>query len=238
MKKTTRVLFAGMLSLAVFSTAQAQDVKEIVKKHNDAIGGTANWAKITSMKKEGKANANGSEIDMVIAILKGKGLRQDLIIGGVSNYFIITPTGGWSFMPIQGQTKPQAMPQEQLKDAAAHLDFQDKLMEADAKKYKIELAGKEDIDGKPAYKLKVTDAEKDEHSYYVDAATWYLVRAVEKSEVMGQSMEVVSNFSNHTKLPEGIVLPMKEEAGMSGSLTVSKVELNTIKDESYFKVPE
>ncbi|WP_118975592.1 LolA-like protein [Taibaiella koreensis] len=238
MKKTTKVLLAGLFSLATAATATAQDAKEIVKKHNDAIGGTANWSKITSMKKEGKANMNGSEIDMVIAVLKGKGLKQDLVIGGVSNYFIITPTGGWSFMPIQGQTKPQQMPQEQIKEAAEHLDFQDKLMEADAKKYAIELAGKEDIDGKPAFKLKVTDAEKGEHIYFIDAATWYLVRSVEKADAMGQTMEVVSNFSNHTKLPEGIVVPMKEEAGMSGSLTLSKVEVNTIKDESYFKVPQ
>lgn len=231
------MLLCGIFSLAC-TTTFAQDVKEIVNKHNEAIGGKANWAKITSMKKEGKASMSGSVIDMNIAILKGKGLRQEFIIGGVSNYFIITPTEGWAFMPIQGQTKPEPMPKEQMKDAADNLDFQDKLMNADAKKYKIELDGKEDIAGKSAFKLKVTDAQNEVHTYYIDATTWYLVRSVEKADMMGVATDVISNYSDHTKLPEGIVIPMKEEAGPSNTLTLSKVELNTIKDDSLFKLKQ
>ncbi len=234
MKKTTTALFTGAFVLAAFSSF-AQDAKEIVKKHNEAIGGTEKWSKITSLKKEGTSMMQGMEMPTTITILKGKGMRQEFTIMGALNYVILTPSAGWTFLPVQGQKTPQPMPADQLKDIADNLDFQDKLMEADAKKYTIELVGKEDIDGKPAFKLKATGADKEEHTYYVDAATFYLVRVVEKADIMGQKMEVTTKYSNHSKLPSGVVMAMKEDSGDAGTFTLSKIEENTIKDESIFK---
>ncbi len=234
MKNTKTFLLTGAFA-ALAATSFAQDAKEIVKKHNDAIGGTEKWSKVTSLRKEGTMNMQGMEMPFIITILKGKGMKQEFTVMGSENYVILTPTAGWSYIPAQGQTKPEPLPQEQLKDVAEQLDFQDKLMDASAKNYTIALMGKEDIDGKPSYKLKVTDADKNEHIYFVDAANWYLVRAQEKASVQGQEMEVTINYSNHTKLPSGIVVAMKEDTGVSGVLTYKKVEENTIKDESIFK---
>lgn len=234
MKTTTAALLTGFLTFATLSSF-AQDAKEIVKKHNEAIGGTEKWSKITSLIKDGTTSVMGMDMPMTISILKGKGMRQDFSVMGAKNYVILTPTAGWSFLPVQGQSAPQPLPAEQLKDVAGELDFQDKLMEADAQKHAIELLGKEDLDGKPVFKLKAVDADKDEHTYYVDAATFYLVKVTEKGNVMGQEMEVSTKYSNHTKLPSGIVMAMKEDSGDAGILTLTKIEENTIKDESIFK---
>lgn len=217
------------------SAAFAQTAQEIVKKHNEAVGGADKWAKVTSLRKEGTMKMQGMELPTTLTILKGKGMRQEFSVMGANNYVILTPTAGWTFLPVQGQTKTEPIPADQLKNITDQLDFQDKIMDAAAKKYAMEVQGKEDIDGKPAFKLKVTDAAKEEHIYYVDAATWYLVRAVEKTDVMGQKMDATINYSNHTKLPSGIVIAMKEDSGDMGSLTIAKAEENTVKDESLFK---
>ena len=177
----------------------------------------------------------GMEMPCTITILKDKGMRQDFTVMGTANYVVMTPTEGWMFIPAQGSTEPQAMPAEQLKNVAEQLDFQDKLMDAAAKKYQIELVGKEEINGQQCYKLKVTDADKDEHIFFVDAKTYYTVRNVEKANVQGQEMEVTINYSDYQKLPDGIVVAMKEDSGDAGTMTYKTYETNTVKDESIFK---
>jgi outer membrane lipoprotein-sorting protein len=234
MKKTKLALTMALCGL-IAGTTFAQDAKEIVKKHNDAVGGTEKWSKVNSLRKEGTMKMQGMEMPTVLTILKGKGMRQEFNVMGANNYVILTPTGGWTYLPVQGQTKTEPIPAAELTDIADKLDFQDKIMEASAKNYAIELLGKEDIDGKPAFKLKVTDAAKEEHTYFVDAATWYLVKAIEKTDVMGQKVDATVIYSNHTKLPSGIVIAMNEDSGDMGSLSLSKVEENTVKDESFFK---
>lgn len=233
--KKSKMAVGTAICLLMTGASFAQDAQEIVKKHNAAIGGADQWSKITSLKKEGTMKMQGMEMPTTLTILKGKGMRQEFSMMGANNYVILTPTAGWTFLPVQGQTKTEAIPVDQLTGIGDQLDFQDKIMDASAKKYAIELQGKEDIDGKPAYKLKVTDAAKEIHTYYVDAATWYLVRAVEKTNAMGQEMEATVNYSNHTKLPSGIVIAMKEDSGDMGILSLTKVEENTVKDEQLFK---
>lgn len=234
MKKITIALFTAAFSLAGLSSF-AQDAKEIVKKHNDAVGGTEKWSKVSSLKKEGTMNMQGMEMPATITILKGKGMRQDFSVMGANNYVILTPTAGWTFLPVQGQSAPQPMPADQLEGVADQLDFQDKLMDASARNYAIVLEGKEDMDGTQVFKLKVTDADNEAHTFYVDAATYYVVKVVEKSEAMGQPVEVTTVYSQHKALPSGIVIAMKEDSGDAGAFIINNIEENTIKDESIFK---
>lgn len=235
MKKASALLLTGVFALTATLSQAQETASDIVKKHNEAVGGAKNWSKINSLKKEGTMTAMGMDLPTTFTVLKGKGMRQDFSVMGSDCYVILTPTGGWSFIPPQGQTKPEPMPEEQLKDVDQVLEIQDPLMAASDKKYTIELVGKEDIDGKPCHKLKVTDADKKEVTYFVDAATYYVTREVSTANVQGQDMEVVKTYSDYKKLPEGIVLAMKEDGGESGSMTYTKIEANTVKDESVFK---
>lgn len=236
MKQLKTILLAGIVALSA-TAARAQSTADIVKKHNDAIGGTQNWSKVNSIKKQGSMTTMGMQMPFTITILKGKGMRQDFTVMGASNYVIMTPKGGWMYIPVQGATEPTPMPEEQLKDVMTQLDFQDKLMDAAAKKYKMEMAGKESIEGQECYKIKVTDANNKERTYYVDSKNYYTIRTVETVEVQGQPMEVVVNYSDYKKLPEGIVVAMKEESGDAGTMAYKTVEVNTIKDETIFDKP-
>jgi len=55
----------------------------------------------------------------------------------------------------------------------------------------------------------------------------------------GQETEVSYSFSNFTKLPEGIVVPMGMTIplgpGFNADFTIAKVEVNKAIDESIFK---
>lgn len=234
--KKNRFLLLMAAAVSISFSSFAQDVKEIISKHNKAVGGTEKWNTIKSLRKEGAIEIMGTNMPVTLTILKGKGMRQDFTVMGTSNnYMIVTPAAGWIFIPAQGHTEPQPLPADQLKDAAAQLDFQDKLMEAAAKKYKIVLDGKEDVAGIACFKLKITGTDQQESVYYIDAKTWYLVKTAELIKANGTETELVVSYSDYKKLPSGIVVAFKEESSVEGSMNFTKIEANTVKDESIFK---
>ena len=221
------ILFSGM-------AAVAQTADEIIDKHLTAIGGKDAWQKINSIKQEGNVQVQGADVAVSITVLHGKGSRQDIAVMGMSGYQILTPTAGWSYMPFQGQTKPEPVTADQLKESADSYDAHGALVNFKQKGHTVEYLGKEDIEGTETFKLRVTHKSGKTETIFVDPASYYIVRTITKQKANGQEMDVTTNLSNYKKLPEGIVVPMS--IGLPfGELTITKVEVNPPVDEKVFK---
>jgi len=231
--RTLKLLLAGWMAITGIATTQAQTADEIVSKHIDAIGGAGNWKKITSIRKEGTFNVQGTDITLVLTQLNQKGLRQDISAAGTSGFIIITPTAGFSFLPFQGQTEVTPLPADAVKDGQEAMDVQGILLDYKTKGHAVELAGKETIDGVECFKLKITLNGGKVITDYIDSKNYYVVRHVATQHVGGQEAEQTTNFSNFQKLPEGIVIPMS--LSQQFDITFSKVEVNKPVDESIFK---
>ena len=233
MKALSILFLAGALMTG--GAVKAQTVDEIVQKHNEAMGGVEAWNKINSLKLIGNVNANGMEIPVSVTKVKDKGMRTDVEVMGIKGFVIMTPTAGWMFMPFgNGQTKPEPMTAEMLKSQQGELDVMDELMNYASKGSKLEYVGKDDVDGTECFKLKLTDKDGNLTTLFIDPATYYTIREVQKVKADGKEQEVVSNQSNFQKLPEGIVVPMSMSGDM-GNTTITKVEVNTVNDDNIFK---
>jgi outer membrane lipoprotein-sorting protein len=225
---------AALIALSLSFSAMAQTAQEIVSKHLNAIGGEDAWKKVTSMISEGNMKVQGAEVALKMSVLNGKGSRQDISVMGMTGYQIMTPTGGWNYMPFQGQTKPEPVTEDVVKENADQLDAQGALVDYKTKGHTVELLGKEDIEGTEAYKLKVTHKSGKTETIFIDPSSYYILRSISKQKANGQEMDVTTNFSNYKKLPEGIVIPMSITLPF-GELTLTKVEVNKPVDEKLFK---
>jgi len=233
MKKLS-MLFVAAAMLAG-TAVKAQNVDEIVKKHNEAVGGVAAWKKVNSIKYIGSVNAQGQEIPMTISTLNGKGFRFEMELMGMKGYSILTPTAGWNFFPFgSGQTKPEPMTADDVKQGQDQLDIMDELMTYKDKGAKLEYVGKDDVDGTECFKLKHTNKDAIVTTLYVDPTSYQVIRKVQKVKANGTEQEQTTTLGNFQKLPEGIVVPMSINA-QGGEVKMTKVEVNTIKDESIFK---
>ena len=232
--KITKLFFVAAALLLGGLTAKAQTADEIIDKHIKAIGGHDAWAKINSVKMNCSVSANGTEIPVTVTTLNHKGQRMEFNIGDMSCYMVITPKEGWAYYPIQGQTKPEAMTEEQVKQSQDGLDITGSLYDYKQKGNKVTYLGKDNIEGTDCYKLKVNQASGKEETIYIDATTYYQVRSVMKVKANGKETEGITNYGNYQKLPEGIVYPMSIESG-NGPLAVKSVEVNKPVDESIFK---
>lgn len=224
-------------SLLIFSlalVAQAQTAEEIVASHVTAIGGADAWRKVNSLKMEGQMKLQGADVSLALTTVHGKGNRQDISLMGMTGYRIVTPTSGWNFMPFQGQTAVEAMTTEALTEAQDEMDAQGKLVDYKEKGTTIELIGKEDVDGTECFKLVVVTRNGVKETVFIEPATYYIIKSVIVSKANGQEMETATTFSNYTKQPEGIVIPLS--IGLPfGELNITKVEINKPVDESIFQ---
>lgn len=228
-----RIVFAFLLTATAF-IAKAQTADEIISKHIDAIGGAEAWRKVTSIRQEGTMQVQGTDVTVVRTVLHGKGTRQDISLAGMNGYSILTPATGWNFMPFQGQTQPEPMTAEDIKEGQQDMDAQDELVDYKDKGTTVELLGKDDVDGTECYKLLVTFKSGKSESLFIDPASYYIIRQVSKQKANGQEMDITTNFSNYQKLPEGIVMAMSMTLPF-GELNIKKVEVNNPVDEMIFK---
>jgi hypothetical protein len=232
--KFFKFCLTGLLTLTVAFTTYAQTVDEIVSKYVEAIGGLEAWNKVNTLTTEGNLKVQGADVTVKITVLNGKGMRQDIGVMGMTGYQIITPTAGWNYMPFQGQTKPEPVTAEALKESVDQLDPQGSLVNYKVKGHAVEYLGKEDIEGTEAYKLRVTQKSGKIETIFIDPSSYYAIRVVSKQKADGQEIEVATNLSNYTKLPEGIVVPMS--IGLPfGEVKVTRIEVNKPVDENVFK---
>jgi outer membrane lipoprotein-sorting protein len=228
------VLAAASLTLSL--NINAQTAEEVVANHVKAIGGADNWKKIKTMVMEASVSAGGMEIPVIITRVHNKGVKQEFTVMNMTGYTIITDQGGWNFNPMQGQTKAEPMTADELKVGQDGLDLQGEVIDYAAKGHKIELQGKEDVDGTECYKLKLTRKSGRETYMFIDPKTWYCIQESGKITVNGQEIQQTTKLSNFTQQPEGVVIALTmESAAAPAPITITKVKINGDVPDSVFK---
>ncbi len=233
--KTMKTFFAIALLFFISTQVFSQTLDEIVAKHIEAIGGKDNWAKIKTLKMEGLVKANGMEVMISSLQVNGIAMRQNISVMGMTGYAILTNTEGWSFMPFNGMTKPEPVTADDLKNAQDDLFFHDKFITYIELGKKIELLGKEDIDGTECFKIKMTDKNAKETTYFIDPDNYYVIKETSKVKANGQEMENSQTFGNYKKLDEGIIFPMSITMPFGG-MEIQKIEVNPVIADSEFKL--
>ncbi|MBC7850970.1 MAG: outer membrane lipoprotein-sorting protein [Chitinophagaceae bacterium] len=234
--KNLRIALFTVASFVAFSV-NAQTLDEIVDKHITALGGKEKLSTLKSVRMETNLSVQGMDIPVISTAVHNVGQRVDISAMGMEGYVITTPTKGWTFMPFMGQSAPEATPEDQVKDGLDELDLQGSLNNYKEKGHKVELVGKEDVDGTEAYKLKLTTQSGKDRTLFIDPKNFYIIRQVKKAVVNGQEMEVTINFSDYKKTEDGFVFPHSIGGAFGqGDMTVTKIEVNKPVDEKIFKV--
>ncbi|ATL46116.1 outer membrane lipoprotein-sorting protein [Chitinophaga caeni] len=230
------------LSLALIFTgavaSQAQSVDEIVNRHLAAMGGADKLNSIKSLYIEGNMEIQGMEIPIKQWIIQNKALRLEMDVMGTSNIQVVKPTTGWMQMPVSNVPDPTDMEPEQVKTAAKQLDISGDLTNYAAKGSKVELKGKETLDGVDTYHLVMTDKDGKKQDLFLDAKTYYIVKKVMTAEQQGQEMTIETLISDYRKGDDGFISAHAIEQPLTGmKMTFSKVNYNVDVDNKLFDKP-
>jgi len=231
------LLAAGLLSVVGL---QAQTVDEIINKYFEALGGKDKVAALKTMHAEYDGDMNSAAISGTVWIVNEKAMKNDMEFMGQHLTQCYTDTSGWLMMP--GQTTPTAMTAEQVKGGKGPMDMAGFFYNYAAKGNTIGLAGKETVDGKDTYKLKIKTKAGQEVLAWIDAATWYLIKVQSTDTFQGTEVTSTMRTSNYKKTEDGFILPFTAEFSMSTGLTFSfnykKIEINKDIDMTIFAMPK
>jgi outer membrane lipoprotein-sorting protein len=236
--KMMKMGMAAMLTLTVFGGVQAQTADEIVNKYINAIGGKDKLEQIKTVYMENTVQVMGNEGPSKTSVVNGKAFRLESEVNGQKMVQVFTDKGGWQINPFMGATTPTPLPDDLYKQSKGQMDVTGPLYNYAAKGNKVELVGKEGN----LYKLKVTNQDSVESNWFIDDASYYLVKMTKSAQMMGQTMEVSINFSDFKKTDFGIVFPYTTEVSYGGQFnitsTLKKVEVNKTIDPAIFEMPK
>lgn len=234
MKLIKTLMIAATAFMA--TAAQAQTVDEVIAKHIDAIGGKDKLNQVKSIYTESSVEVMGNAAPQKEYLLEGKGYKMELDFNGTNIVNCYNDKGGWAVNPMAGGSDAQALPNEAYQAGRSQIFVGGILTDYAAKGYKAELAGNEG----DLIKIKVT-GNGNETSYFIDTKTYLLAKSVIKGEVMGQSVEITTTYSDYKKTDFGIIVPFAKNIDMGMfqlAQKIEKVEVNKSIDEKIFAMPK
>lgn len=232
--------FLTLVTVAIASIAGAQSVDEIVAKHIDAVGGKENLSQVTSLYIESSTEVMGNESASKTIILNGKGFRSEADFNGQQIVQVVTDKGGWAINPFAGSSAAVELPKEQYQVGEDQI-YIDPLLNYQAKGAKVELLGKEKVGSVEAYKLRYTNKDQGQTTYYIDPSTYYIIQAVKKGNAMGQEINVTVGYSDFKKNDFGLAWPYTTSVDMGQfalKVNTRKLEVNKAVDASIFEMPK
>ncbi|MFT3680884.1 MAG: hypothetical protein QM791_11465 [Ferruginibacter sp.] len=244
----TLIVF-GLLLLFLISAqfSRAQSVDEILEKYANARGGKEKLNSIKSIYMEGSREMMGNEVTVKITKEQGKLSRTEFEVAGKTGFFLVTEKEAWNFIPMRSP-EPAKLPDSAVAPLQTELDIAGPLIDYAAKGHSATLEGKETIDGKDCYKIKlITKAGKTFH-YWIDATTYLLVQSSTKGGGMfgggrrgGGDNEILTLYKDYRD-EGGILFPhsieMKNPAGTGpggGGTTFDLFEINKPVDPKLYK---
>ncbi len=232
--KLLRMQLLALFCVASVMTVRSQTVDEVIDKSLAASGGKDKLLALNSLVTEGTLSISGQDVKIKVTQVHNKAQRVDISFGGMNGYTIQTKDSGWTFLPFQGQTKPEATPPDVIKESVDLLDLQSPLLNYKEKGHTVELLGKDDVDGTECFKLKLVTKSGIEQTLFIDPVNYYTIKQITKTKAGGQEKEETATFSNFKKLDSGYTFPFSLTGFGPGELKVTKIDVNPTVDLSIF----
>jgi hypothetical protein len=206
----------------------AYSAAELAEKNIDARGGSDKVNAIQSLRLSGKmlVNAGTLELAYTALISRPHSIRNEAQLQGLTLVQAYDGTQAWQINPFQGRKDPEKLSADDAKGLGEDAsDFTGVLVDYEAKGYKLDYLGTEDIDGTEAHKLRVTRPNGDISYVYLDPDYFLEIRVVNRRIEHGVPNETITDYGDYEKV-NGVYLPFAQESWQKGSSDHQKVQLD------------
>ena len=239
MKRSIVLFFAGIILFSVSGNSQEVTLDQVLSAYYKANGieKMKEWQTITS---SGKSIVGGQEFPFTMIMKRPGKMRVEAEIQKMKMIQSFDGEKGWSVMPWTGSTDAQEMTADEVKSLKHQSDPEGALYNWKEKGSKVELLGKEDMEGTSVFKIKLTRADGDVEDYYIDAESYVPLKMTTKTKIQGNETEAESYFSNYKDI-NGVLMAStitsKVKDQVVSQIVIDKVETNLPVDDSLFIKP-
>jgi outer membrane lipoprotein-sorting protein len=243
----TKLILCSILALAVIpGLATAQTVEEVVASNLEAKGGEEAWmaletGRVSGTMRMGGGAAGAMEMPFTVEFKKPNKIRLEFTMQGMTAVQAFDGEIGWAILPFLGKTEAEEMAEDQVKQLKNQADFEGTLVNYKEKGHTVELIGQEEVDGTPAYKLKVTRADGDVDYLYLDEEYFVEFKMEAVREVQGTETTVSTVFGDYKEV-DGLLFAHSMEMAFGGGeaqqvITIESIELGIDIPDERFAMP-
>jgi hypothetical protein len=278
----TALALAGAMAAAseVPSSPINLSAAEIVAKNVAARGGLQSWKSVQTMTMEGKMAAGGNqratvavsgrmpgngvvaprpvqevELPFLMELKRARKSRIELKFNGQTAIQVYDGANGWKLRPYLNRLQVENYTPDELQLASTQADLDGPLVDAAINGTQAQMEGMEKVEGRDAYKLKLTKKNGTSTHVWIDAQTFLEAKIEGQPRRLDGTMHSVEVYYRDYRTVSGLqvpfvletrVMPMASTAkGVKVSeptyspekITIEKVVVNPKLDESLFSKP-
>jgi hypothetical protein len=168
--------------------------------------------------------------------------RVEIQFEGATAVQVYDGEQGWKLRPYLGRHEVEAYTSEELKRAAEQTDLDGPLIDSAAKGYKVVVEGMEAVEGRNAYRLKVTQKSGQVRHVWVDAVSFLDVQTDEVRRAAGQDLTVTTLLRDYKTVGKVKMAHRLEnrvgKAKSTEKILIEKVDVNPALDDARFAKPQ
>lgn len=221
--------------------AKSQTADDIIAKYIAFTGGVQKWKKIKTITSSGTYNYGGLEFPFKAWSKAPDLYKYEVTSNGKSFNQAYDGRQGWKIDGFKDETQKTMLTGKQATAMAneSDVELESPFIDYQKKGHTVTLEGKDTVDNKICYKIKLTRKNGDTETYYFDSGNYDLVKkqAISKNTELDNSMLDILYSDYHTI--EGITIPYKTSCISNGQtilvITVKDIKLNLPVADSIFK---
>jgi len=220
----------------------SREVQRLIARNVAARGGADAWRSVSTLRTEGEMDiGQGMHVPYVIEQKRDGRMCLEFEFDNEIATQCVNGNTGWKRLPYMGRSAPEAMSETELHEMAGLVNIDGLLFESEKRGYKVELIGKELVDGITTSKLEVTLPDGTQRWVYLDDVTSLEVKVEAIRKLRGQQRLVATTYSDWREF-DGIRLPSRQFTSSEGDtethfVTVSSVAVNRPIEDERFEMP-
>ncbi|HTS87623.1 MAG TPA: hypothetical protein VMG41_03960 [Gemmatimonadales bacterium] len=216
---------AGLCLSAVALAAPlgAQTAEDIISRNIAARGGAVRLRALQTERLAGHISFGTRPAEPFLVEIKRPGMIRNQI-GPEGSAIIQVSNGqaGWALVPGRDSGQPRQLDADQLRNMAGGADLEGPLLDHEKKGNTVELLGKVEVRGRPAWKLRVVEADGEVRLDYVDAESFLEDKWEGTIRVDGRDQAVETYFSDYRPVG-GVMVSFRLDSGSPGTPTTQKL---------------
>jgi hypothetical protein len=232
----------GLLTVALTAllaqAALSQSIDDVLARHYKARGGLKAIRAVNTVSITGTLKMMGREFNLSIVHKRPNAVRTEYGFQGTSFVEAFDGTAGWQINPMMGSAAPSELKGEELASLKDLADMDGPLVDWKAKGYTPLLLGKEEVNGKSAFHVKVMRDTACIREEFLDAVTYLVIQERTRERVRGQAYDIVTSFQQYKKV-KGLSLPFRQivTGPMPQEMRFQKIVLDAALPDSIFSKP-
>ncbi len=250
-----KIIVPNVLLLLAIQVAIAADVADapatltaaqIVDKNVAARGGLQAWKAVHTLSMSGKLEAGGTQntqLPFALEMKRPRKTRLELKFNGQTAVQVYDGVNGWKLRPFLNRHQVEPYTAEELKAASLQADLDGPLMDYNAKGTKVEVEGSQAVEGRQAYKLKLTLKKGQVQHIWVDAQTFLEVKVDGSPRRLDGKYHPVETYFRDFRSVNGLMVPYVLETAVEGAKRTEKIRIESVVvnpklEDSHFAKPQ